>query len=238
MSKVQRQQSILLLALFLFGYSAALAPAALLRPQLTVVQWNVENLFDNDDDPKNEADDEFLPNTWHRWRAEHYALKLDHLAEVLASMHADIICLQEVENRRVLDDLVDVLHEKHQCDYPYIIHREGPDHRGIDVAALSRFKPSATKWITPVAGQRDVLITRLAPYGAELVLFVNHWKSRWGGRKKTEIVRCQQALDVRSEVDRLLEENPFAAIMVVGDFNDNYSDDCIVNRLVTTQVDF
>ena len=34
---------------------------------LTIVQWNVENLFDTDDDPANPGDDEYLPGSWRRW---------------------------------------------------------------------------------------------------------------------------------------------------------------------------
>lgn len=200
-------------------------------PRLTIVQWNVENLFDNEDDPTNAADDEFLPSGWWRWDEGHYEIKLTHLAEILARIGGDIVALEEVENRRVLEDLCDLLRTKHKLDYPHIIHREGPDHRGVDVALLSKFEPVSGKWITPVERQRDVLIATLNPHGCELVIFVNHWKSRWGGREETQALRCHQAAAVRAEVDALLKKKPRTPVVVVGDLNDDFSDPCVVTHL-------
>jgi endonuclease/exonuclease/phosphatase family metal-dependent hydrolase len=200
-------------------------------PRLTVVQWNVENLFDNEDDPANEADDEFLPSGWWRWDEDHYEIKLGNLADILARLRGHVVCLQEVENRRVLQDLCDLLRRRHGMNYAHIIHRDGPDHRGIDVAVLSMFEPVAETWITPVEKQRDVLIAMLKPHGHEMTLLVNHWKSRWGGRAKTQEMRDRQAAAVRAEVDALLTDGPRAAVMVVGDLNEDFGDPCVTDRL-------
>ena len=54
----------------------------------------------------------------------------------LSGCDADIVCLQEVENRRVLDDLATLLRQDDGPGYAHIVHREGPDHRGVDVAML------------------------------------------------------------------------------------------------------
>ena len=200
------------------------APPAPLPQTLTIVQWNVENLFDTDDDPANPGDDEYLPGSWRRWTPEMYEIKLSHLADMIALTKGDMICLQEIENRRVLDDLRAVLRSEHDLRYPYVIHREGPDHRGIDVAMISRFPASTNHWITPVPEQRDVLIAEFKPRGAPLTLIVNHWKSRWGAREESDRKRMEIATATGAKVKQLLAQEPETPVLVIGDFNDNYDD--------------
>jgi len=226
----------LLFALFLFGPLAARAESAALpqqtnRSELVVAQWNVENLFDAEDDPRNEGDDEFTPAGWRRWSDKLYRIKLAHLAEAVARIQADVLCLQEIENRRTLDDLCLVLKQAYTTDYPYVVHREGQDHRGIDVAVLSRIEPARPAWLTPVDEQRDILVVRFDASGAPLTLLVNHWKSRWGSKAKAMAMRTEQARAARAEVGRILREEPSRAVMVVGDFNDDFSDPSVADVL-------
>ncbi len=201
------------------------------QPEVVLLTWNVENLFDWRDDPDNPGDDEFTPHAWRYWSEIRYRRKLDNLAEVIAASEADFVGLQEIENRKVLEDLTAVLLEKHDREYPYIVHREGPDHRGIDVALLAVYPPVLQDWFTPVAEQRDILQATFAPYGGTLTLFINHWKSRWGGQEKTNPLRMQQAVAVRAAVETLLRADPNAAIVVMGDFNDNFDDASLVEGL-------
>ena len=197
-----------------------------------MASWNVENLFDAEDDPNNTGDDPFTPGGWQHWSERRYQKKLSNLADALTAIDADIVCLQEVENRRVLDDLTHVLRDDYGRDYPYIVHREGTDHRGIDNAILSRFPPADTRWITPVEEQRDIVIARFdSPAGAPLHLFVNHWKSRWGPREAADRMRMTQARAVRKEVQALLAADPDAAILLAGDFNDDFDGPAIVKEL-------
>lgn len=204
------------------------------RRELVVAQWNVENLFDTEDDPENKGDDSFLPGGWQGWTEVRYQVKLDHLAEVIAAMDADVLCLQEVENRRVLDDLTERLTTGHDLEYEYVIHREGPDHRGIDVAVLSMIPATATRWIAPVKRQREILIAEFSPAASRLVILVNHWKSRWGPAKRATAMRLEQARAARAEVTRLLVKDAAAAVMVVGDFNDDVDGPSLREALQST----
>lgn len=204
------------------------------RHELVVAQWNVENLFDTEDDPDNKGDDSFLPGGWQGWTEVRYEIKLDHLAEVIAEMDADIVCLEEIENRRVLDDLTDRLATSHDVEYPYVVHREGPDHRGIDVAMLSMIPPTARRWLTPVKEQREILIAEFFPSASRLVILVNHWKSRWGPEKPATAMRIAQAKAARAEVTRLLTGDSNTALMVVGDFNDDVDGPSLRDALQST----
>ena len=117
----------------------------------TVAFYNVENLFDAVDDPKNYWDQNWLEEG--TWTEEIYQKKLKNISRVIPEIgfqytgsHPAIVGLCEVENRKVLIDLVQ---SESMKKYKYnIIHFDSPDERGIDVALLfdrQRFKPRKAK---------------------------------------------------------------------------------------------
>ena len=101
--------------------------------------YNVENLFDTDHDTLKD-DLEFLPGGVRRWNHTRYNRKISSLYQTIAAAGEwsmpGIIVLCEVENRRVLEDLV---HGTYLSKYDYgIVHEESPDPRGIDVCMIYR----------------------------------------------------------------------------------------------------
>lgn len=197
---------------------AALPAAGGMPATVCIASWNVENLFDTEDDPANEGDDAFTPAGWVHWTPKRYALKLAHLADVIAQMKPDVLCLSEIENRRVLEDLSRTLHEKQAYALPVIVHREGPDTRGIDVAILSRFTPVETRWLR--GATRETLACDFVIAGRRLTVLANHWKSQSGKKAENDDMRRKDALAVRMFLDGRLIAEPEAAIVVMGDFND------------------
>ena len=222
---------VLVLAALWYGGlpRAACAAPVPTTNRLVLASWNVENLFDPYEDAANPGSKDFTPGGWARWTPQRYAQKLEHLAEVIAAMQPDILCLTEVENRRVLEDLVRTLHEKQACDLPVILHREGGDHRGIDVAMLARYAPAATNWIAPVPEQRDILVARFVVGGRPLTVVLNHWKSWVGDAAENVRIRTRKAKASRGEVERRLAAEPAAAVVATGDFNDNADSAILTN---------
>ncbi|NQU51010.1 MAG: endonuclease/exonuclease/phosphatase family protein, partial [Bacteroidetes bacterium] len=106
---------------------------------ITVAFYNVENLFDLEDEP-GKNDDEFTPGNNKKWTAKRYQTKIDTLARVLSSINEnelpELIGLCEVENRKVVEDLVNSKHLKE--GYYKVVHYESPDFRGIDCALVYR----------------------------------------------------------------------------------------------------
>ena len=106
--------------------------------QYSIAFYNLENLFDTiHDEGKNDYD--FLPDGRYTWGTEKYEAKLKNLARVLSELSRNqvpqgpaCIGVAEVENHRVLDDL---LKQPSLSHYKYV-HYEGPDARGIDCALL------------------------------------------------------------------------------------------------------
>lgn len=201
-----------------------------LKKEFTVVSYNVENLFDTVDDP-NIPDEEFLPESEKKWDNQKYQQKLNDISRVISEINPkdfpEIVGLVEVENRTVLSDLVNTERLK-KIGYD-IVHEESPDFRGIDVALL--FRKSEFKLIRhetlpvvfendPEFKTRDILYVTGSARGKILHVFVNHWPSRIGGEEQTEPKRVLAASVVKAKIDRIVESEPDAAIIVMGDMND------------------
>ena len=191
----------------------------------TVTFWNLENLFDFEDDPNNPGDDEFLPEK--EWDEARYRRKLDNLAKAVKSMETDVLAVCEVENRRVLEDLIQ--HPLLIEDNWSILHTDSPDRRGIDLGLLYKapFKIESGPTLHTIdlgegnGTTRGVFEAELSISGVPITFLVNHWPSRYGGREKSTPRRILAASTVRKIVDDLLQKNPTKEIIVLGDLNDD-----------------
>ncbi len=208
--------------------------------------YNVENLFDTyHDEGKN--DYEYLPDGANRWTDARYNRKLHNIATVIKAMAEEnksfhtILGLSEIENRHVLEDLVG---QPEIADANYqIVHYDGPDRRGVDVALLYRpeqFKliesksipfdfnsPDITFDLDRDAQRnfrtRDILMARGEIKGEMFAFFVAHLPSRLGG--KGGDLRSRGAQIIYENAARLMNEYPGIKIVVMGDMNDNPTDE-------------
>ena len=212
----------------------------------TIAFYNVENLFDTVDDP--EKNDEASPIMQiESDRAAIYKQKLDNMAKVLSEIGNEastdspvIIGLAEVENHKVIEDLINTYWLKSQ-DYG-IIHYDSPDERGIDVALIYQrqaFRPvdheifELKLW--DENGQRDFTRDQLLVTGYlddELLhIIVNHWPSRRGGPEKSNFKREKAAYVTTRILDKLFTRDPNAKVIVMGDLNDDPTDSSLKNVL-------
>ena len=138
-----------ILALFVLIFAGQLSTAAQKKVLYGVAFYNVENLFDTNHDA-GKKDYDFLPTGSYQWTENKYQSKLSNMAQVISELctevgttqcpaGAAVVGLSEVENARVLSDL---LQQPSLAKRGYkAIHFEGPDRRGIDVAML--YNPKA-----------------------------------------------------------------------------------------------
>ena len=215
--------------------------------------YNVENLFDTEHDPgKNDL--AFTPEGENAWTPDKYEKKLSNIASVIAAMAKEngrwhtLLGLAEVENDRVLEDLV-ARPEIAEAGYQFI-HVESPDVRGIDCALLYRpdeFKVVETHTLpydfdsasgivfekTPeeqaAFKTRDVLCVRGVLGGEVFAVYVCHWPSRTGD--KGSDLRCRAAEIVREDIFTLEQRYADINIVVMGDMNDNPEDVCMTDYL-------
>jgi hypothetical protein len=203
----------------------------------TVAFYNLENLFDTINDPT--KFDEASPMMELKTnRSEVYKKKVKNMASVIADIGFEvtnnspaIIGVSEVENREVLEDLVnDSLLQNR--DYG-IIHYHSPDARGIDVAMLYQkklFTPISTsshelKIFDDLTGKRvytrDQLLVSGELDGDLIHVIVNHWPSRSGGEARSRPKRVAAAKLTKHLVDSLQVIDPYAKVFIMGDLNDD-----------------
>lgn len=208
----------------------------------TFAFYNIENLFDIVDD-KHTNDDDFLPDSKKRWTPKRYHNKIKKLGNVIANIGKDktseapvVVGLAEVENKTVLNDLVN---SKFLADEAYdFVHYDSSDERGIDVALL--YKPNLftvehsetfSVYLEDEEGQRDYTRDVLLVSGTfkeqPIHIIVNHWSSRRGGEDETEYKRIEASKTVNRIISDLNTEDTNAIVLVMGDFNDNPNDKSI-----------
>lgn len=196
--------------------------------------YNVENLFDTEDDPQ-KADEGFTPGGDYRWNKTRLYRKLNNLARVIIAAGEwempGLVGLCEVENAQVLQLLLKYSPLK-SVSYRFI-HHESPDPRGIDVALLYRpelFKVIQHKAVSikdslgNLLNTRDILfVSGILPSGDTLHVFINHWPSKYGGVAGSMPRRFAAARTLRHLTDSLQKSNA-SNILIMGDLNDNPHD--------------
>ena len=193
---------------------------------LSIGFWNAENLFDLIDDPvKN--DDEFALGGRKNVDQKIYDLKIKNCSEVVSDLNVDILGLCEVENIKVLNDL-NKAYPKRNYD---IIHYDSPDNRGIDNALFydkSRFSIVSSKAILNSLNNgsktRDILYVSGKFQNSLLHIFINHWPSNYGGREKAIPKRAYTAKLIINEIKKIRQNDKFAEIILLGDFNEDPDD--------------
>ncbi|NRD18735.1 endonuclease [Winogradskyella eckloniae] len=202
----------------------------------TIAFYNIENLFDTENDPLTH-DDDFLPNSAKRWTPKRYQNKLSKLGTAISKIGyensnkaPDIIGLAEVENEKVLKDLISNKNLSH-LNYSYI-HYDSMDERGIDVALIYNsdhfeviHSETFSVYLQNELGHqdytRDILLVQGQLNNENINIIVNHWSSKREGEKETEHKRIAAANVVNSIIAKLKKEDPSVKVIVMGDFNDN-----------------
>ncbi|MCH7525695.1 MAG: endonuclease/exonuclease/phosphatase family protein, partial [Bacteroidetes bacterium] len=199
--------------------------------------YNLENLFDTINDTT-KFDERSPIMEMKANRAEVYKKKVHNMARVLADIGSDvtkntpaIIGVSEIENREVLEDVVNdpmLLHK----DYG-IVHFNSPDIRGIDVGLIYQkalFTPIYTSShelkiyddrTRKRIYTRDQLLVSGKLEGEMIHIIVNHWPSRRGGEARSRPKRIAAAKLTKRITDSLQSIDPYAKIFIMGDFNDD-----------------
>ena len=206
--------------------------------------YNVENLFDTENDTLIN-DEEFLPDGTKAWTEDKYLEKQQNMAYVISQIGINdvksglsILGLSEIENRKVLEDLVaqDVIKDRNY----QIVHFNSPDNRGIDVALL--YNPLHFKVLhahpfrvdnTTVGSSRptrDILYVKGLLETDTLHVLVNHWPSKGGGAI-TDRFRDNAARINRMITDSIYTYDVNAKILIMGDLNADPTEKCIKSYL-------
>jgi outer membrane protein OmpA-like peptidoglycan-associated protein len=190
---------------------------------------------------------ENTPTGQRQYTQELYEDKLSKLASVINQLGASyskdgvaLMGLAEIENRKVLEDLV-ATSELKKKGYK-ILQYDCMYSRGVDVALLYQEKyfeviKSHTLQIeifndknkTDQYYTRDILWVEGKLLGETVHVFVNHWPSRSGGEAKSSKNRELGAAACRKVIDELMAKDPNTQIILMGDLNDDPNNKSVKN---------
>lgn len=204
--------------------------------RITLMTWNLENLYDTQDDPKTN-DDTFLPlslkeqipnhiqkcqkmetKSWKKqcltwdWTETVLANKLKKIAQVILSVEdgkgPDVLVVEEVENIQLLERLIkDHLPEAHYKAYLL----ENNDVRGIDVGLITRLSVAQPPELISLGSSRPALKVSLKlPDDSILTVFGVHFP--------IASTPVERRLKMLKNLKDLVIKNPTFSI-AMGDFN-------------------
>ena len=210
------------------------APAPASAEGVLFCAWNVENLFDDRDDPTNHDQDE----DWFAHDPEAFGRKVAALRDAVLLHNdgrgPDVLAMVEVESRRSVEALRDSLNAvlPQAWRYTGIVQRDDRTGRRFAPAVLTRLavREDLTRG-PPDFGDRRILEAHLETDGVPLVVLVAHWKSRLGGKEETEVRRISYADSLYDRYLSLRKRTPGLDVILSGDFNDGPSEPSLVEHL-------
>lgn len=226
-----------------FGPVAVVQPA--LEPDGTgrfqFCFWNLEDLFDDVDDPRNDidnpTDDAFAQN--HRLRN----LKLDRLSSALLEMNdgrgPDIIACCEVETERAARLLQSALNQK--LEDP-VLHYSAVEminlNAGRHIAPCLITRLPVNSAVTRMHGRlQRILETEIEVNGYPLRIITSHWTSKVSQPEDNVDIRRGRgsyAHQIRQRFEELAADRPDYDFIACGDFNDT-PDSQVIRKVLGAQ---
>lgn len=178
----------------------------------SIATYNVENLFDLNKD--NDEYSEFIPNTSSNWNETNFNIKINNLIKVIKDMNVDIIALQEIENRELMQLLL-----KKLPDYKYYSFIKYSDSAiGLGILSKIEIKENNNLDVKFRTKQfRPILETTFIYENIEFKVFNNHWPSK----SSSESYRIKYAKNLQDRVSLLAKDYDY---ILIGDFNSDYNE--------------
>ena len=200
--------------------------------------WNVENLFDDQDDSRKTKGDK----EYDGWFAEDKVAlkqKLDNLAEVILGMNEgkgpDILALAEVESARAAELVQQTLNARltnPALRYTTVLFLNSAGGRHISPAIITRLPVNKDK--TRLLGHRlRILQGQIEVADRPLTIIASHWTSRISD--KTGDSRGKYADLIYGRYKGMVIANPKVDFLVCGDFNDNPDEPSVTQHLRATE---
>ncbi|WZO98863.1 endonuclease/exonuclease/phosphatase family protein [Isosphaeraceae bacterium EP7] len=206
--------------------------AAMPAGGILVCTWNVENFFDDVDDPNShdESEDWFAsdPGAF----ADKVATLADALFELGDGRGPDVIAMVEVESLRSAEALRTELNTRLDPAWQYrgVVFRANHTGRRFAPAVITRLPVRDD--LTRTFGIRRTLEAHLGTDDRPLTLLVSHWTSR-----VTDSVGTKRAAYADSLYRAFLQHyrtDPSVDLLIAGDFNDTPDDPSLRENLHTT----
>jgi len=209
----------------------------------SIAWWNLENLFDVENSPaRSDKLNRTLRGELKGWTDAILGRKIANLASIIRQFNGgagpDILGVCEVENRPVLQRLVDALSP---LERKYLIaHDDMSDSRGIDVAFIydgdkMLAEDTFSHTIQKRTATRELFqVNFRTTAGRLLVVIGNHWPARTSGVYDSEAYRIIAGETLAYFNDRIEEiHGDDTPILAMGDFNDEPSNRSLTDHALS-----
>ncbi|MGA1931134.1 endonuclease/exonuclease/phosphatase family protein [Arcobacter sp. YIC-464] len=181
--------------------------------EFCVASYNVENLFDLEYQ-KTEYK-EYIPFKNNNWNKKVFNTKLNNTINVIKDIDCEIIALQEIENKKILELLI-----KKIPSYKYYSFSKYKNS-AVGLGFISKIKITDSKEINVKFSNktfRPILETTFNIENHEFKIFNNHWPSK----RVKESYRIKFAKKLFDSVKELPRDYDY---ILLGDFNSNYNEE-------------
>ncbi|MDR2048512.1 MAG: endonuclease/exonuclease/phosphatase family protein [Treponema sp.] len=211
---------------------AVLAGCSITAPEpetansIFLVSWNVQALFDGEDNGKEYA--EYRASSG--WTEEKYRARITGIADAVKTLGdsdditehknkvPDIIAFIEIENEKIMEDIASA------ANYHRTFFASSPG-AALGLGLVSRFPILNTKTHSAhfegTETPRPVAEIWVDAGGRTLVLMVCHWKSKLGGDRETEAARKAEAAIIARRLSEIQATDAGIPVIVMGDLNEN-----------------
>lgn len=180
--------------------------------EFTISSYNVENFFDL---KENKTDyKEYKPDNESKWNKKNFQIKLAHIMKVIKDLDSDIIALQEVENKYLMQLLLKKLPQ-----YKYYTFSKYPNS-SVGIGFLSKIEIIKNNTMQVKFSDktfRPILESTFKIENYEFKIFNNHWPSK----RSSESYRVKYAKKLFDRVSKIDSDYDY---ILLGDFNSNYNE--------------
>jgi Endonuclease/Exonuclease/phosphatase family len=183
---------------------------------LTVMSYNVENMFDMTDNGGEYP--EYKPNACN-WTENTFRTKLSNIASVIAAINPQIAVLVEVENENTVRELCKACADQ-KCPFSYFAigdQSSGSNTRPVILSKLPVLWEKSFGMASGAQHERPMLEAAVYCGNDTLLVFACHWPSK----KNQESRRVERAELLAQRLEAL---SPAQDYVVAGDFNENFDE--------------
>ncbi|MCR5605582.1 MAG: endonuclease/exonuclease/phosphatase family protein [Treponema sp.] len=202
---------------------------------IKIATWNLQTFFDSTTEGTEYK--EFI-NPKSHWNRESYIERLDRTVKAFKKINADILVLEEIENKNILYDI-------HNFDsatflknkvYKYAAFAKN-ENAAIGCAILSRYPIEKIKIhsIYIKNGKdsnpdlRPIIEAKINIKNKTITIFANHWKSKARSSDSNYWQNYQEQC-LASQIERLIEKNANEIVIACGDFNKDINEFSLIKN--------
>ncbi len=200
----------------------------------SIANWNVQTFFDGVTEGSEYSDFKSAA----KWSNSKYYTRLKRLCEVLARLNADVFVLEEIENEGIINDIANQFAGNSwdsSKNWTYSCFAK-EKNSSIGCAVLSKYPLFGIKTHSlDIRTQKDsqpsmrpIMEVNLDVGGRNVILFVNHWKSKSGGEEESEIWRDWQETLLAGRLAEISSASASAPCIICGDFNRDIREFCVL----------